>query len=186
MKRSLLTLFLTLLFGLTAGASAAESKRPNILFAIADDWGLHAGAYGTSWVKTPGFDRVAREGLLFKNAFTPNAKCAPSRAILLTGRQSWQLEEAGNHMSYFPVKFKSWPEALMEQGWFVGLTGKGWGPGMANDAAGKPRLITGRPFNQHTGAAPARAIAPNNYAANFAALLDAAPKNQSWCFWYGA
>ena len=36
---------------------------PNILFTIADDWGLHAGVYGTKWVKTPAFDRVAKEGL---------------------------------------------------------------------------------------------------------------------------
>jgi arylsulfatase A-like enzyme len=57
--------------------SAAEAVRPNILFVIADDWGRHAGAYGTTWVRTPGFDRVAREGLLFHHAYTPNAKCAP-------------------------------------------------------------------------------------------------------------
>ena len=54
------------------------TPRPNILFAIADDWGFgHAGAYGCKWVKTPAFDRVAREGILFTRAFTPNAKCAP-------------------------------------------------------------------------------------------------------------
>ncbi len=165
---------------------AADAKRPNILFAIADDWGAHASAYGTPWVKTPGFDRVAREGLLFKNAYTPNAKCAPSRAIVLTGRHSWQLEEAGNHMAFFPTKFKSWPEALMEKGWFVGMTGKGWGPGIANDAAGKPRLITGRAFNRHTATPPTKAIGRNDYAANFTAFLDAAPKDAPWCFWYGS
>jgi len=167
-------------------ASASESRRPNILFAIADDWGLHAGAYGTSWVNTPNFDRVAREGLLFRNAYTPIAKCAPSRAILLTGRHGWQLEEAGNHMPYFPAKFKSWPEALTEKGWFVGITGKGWGPGVANDAAGQPRQIAGRPFNQRTAPPPAKAISANDYAGNFAAFLDAAPKDAPWCFWYGA
>ena len=186
MKRCLHTLLLFSLFDLTPGASAAESKRPNILFAIADDWGAHASAYGTPWVKTPGFDRVAREGLLFKNAYTPNAKCAPSRAILLTGRHSWQLEEAANHMSYFPAKFKSWPEALMEKGWFVGLTAKGWGPGIANDAEGKPRQITGKPFNRRTAPPPASGISPNDYAANFADFLDAAPRDQPWCFWFGA
>src|SRR5688572_8186626 len=64
-----------LAFVLASTASfSADAKRPNILFAIADDWGAHAGAYGTTWIKTPAFDRVAREGLLFKNAFTPNAK----------------------------------------------------------------------------------------------------------------
>ena len=67
-------------------APSANARRPNILFVIADDWGLHAGAYGTPWVKTPAFDRIAREGLLFQNAYTPMAKCAPSRAIVLTGR----------------------------------------------------------------------------------------------------
>src|SRR6056297_2376465 len=127
--------------------SAADGARPNILFAIADDWSLHAGGYGTPWIKTPNFDRVAREGVRFNNAYTPMAKCAPSRAILLTGRHLWQNEEAGNHMAYFPAKLKSWPEVLTEQGWHMGITGKGWGPGIANDAEGKPRAITGKPFN---------------------------------------
>ena len=78
---------------------AAEARPPNILFALADDWSHgHAGAYGCQWVKTPAFDRVAREGLLFTNAYTPNAKCAPSRACILTGRNPWQLKAACNHV----------------------------------------------------------------------------------------
>lgn len=77
---------------------------PNILFCIADDAGMYFGAYGCLWVDTPAYDRVAREGILFQNAFTPNAKCAPSRACILTGRNSWQLEEACNHMPYFPCQ----------------------------------------------------------------------------------
>ena len=182
MKRPpLLLLALALL-----AVSAAAAERPNILFAIADDWGRHAGAYGDTWVKTPGFDRVAREGLLFTQAFTPNAKCAPSRAVVLTGRQPWQLEEAGNHMPFFPAKFKSWPEVLMEKGWFVGITGKGWGPGIANDAHGKPRQIAGKPFNRRTAPKPTTGIGPNDYAGNFVDFLDAAPKDGPWCFWYGA
>ncbi|HJS07985.1 MAG TPA: sulfatase-like hydrolase/transferase, partial [Pirellulales bacterium] len=75
-------------------ALAAEPTPPNILFAIADDWGLHAGAYQTRWAGTPAFDRVARDGILFTRAYTPNAKCAPSRACILTGRNSWQLKAA--------------------------------------------------------------------------------------------
>jgi N-sulfoglucosamine sulfohydrolase len=109
-----------------------KPQRPNILFAIADDWSYgHAGVYGSKFVKTPAFDRVAREGVLFTRAFTPNAKCAPSRAILLTGRNSWQLEEAANHVPFFPAKFKTWVEALAENGYFTGMTAKGWGPGVA-------------------------------------------------------
>ncbi|HYR58436.1 MAG TPA: sulfatase [Chthoniobacteraceae bacterium] len=167
-------------------ASAAAATPPNILFAIADDWSVHAGAYGTKWVKTPAFDRVAREGLLFTRVYTPNAKCAPSRACILTGRNSWQLKEAANHICYFPVEFKGWGEALAEHGWFVGYTMKGWGPGVANDASGKPRLMTGRPFNARKAEPPTSAISNDDYAANFEDFLDAAPAGKPWCFWYGS
>ena len=113
-----------LLGGWLSLGQAAE--RPNILFAIADDWSFgHAGAYGCDWVRTPAFDRVAGEGILFRRAYTPNAKCAPSRAIILTGRNSWQLEQAGNHMTFFPAKFGSWMELLEANGYSTGYTGKG-------------------------------------------------------------
>jgi N-sulfoglucosamine sulfohydrolase len=179
------TLSLAVLFVLVGGPAFAAEARPNILFAIADDWGVHAGAYGTKWVKTPAFDRVAREGLLFRNAYTPVAKCAPSRAIVLTGRHAWQNEEAGNHMAYFPAKLKSWPEVFRENGWHMGITGKGWGPGVANDASGRPRQITGQPFNQRKAKPPTSGIGNNDYAANFVDFLDAAPQDAPWCFWYG-
>lgn len=165
---------------------AFGADRPNILLVIADDWGRHAGAYGTRWIKTPGFDRVAREGLLFLNAYTPNAKCAPSRAIVLTGRQSWQLEEAANHMAYFPAHFKSYPEALSENGYSVGVTGKGWGPGIANDPDGKPRAICGIPYQKRKTPPPAKGISNYDYAANFKDFLETVPPGQPWCFWYGA
>ena len=109
---------------LSRDAASQQVARPNILFAIADDWSFgHAGVYGAKWVRTPAIDRVAREGLLFTRAYTPNAKCAPSRAILLTGRHSWQLEEAANHIPFFPAKFKGWIETLGEKGHFAGMTG---------------------------------------------------------------
>ncbi len=180
----LLELLFVLVFAVNH-AGAAETTKPNILFAIADDWGLHAGAYGTPWVKTPAFDRIAREGLLFRNAYTPMAKCAPSRAIVLTGRHLWQNEEAGNHMAVFPPKLKSWPEVLMDNGWHMGITGKGWGPGFANDVGGQPRLITGQRFDKRKAEPPAQAMGNTDYAANFIDFLDAAPKNAPWCFWYG-
>jgi len=167
-------------------AHNAPDVPPNILFAIADDWGRHAGAYGTPWVSTPAFDRVAREGLLFRNALTPMAKCAPSRAIVLTGRHLWQLEEAGNHMARFPPKFRSWPEVLTDRGWHMGMTGKGWGPGIAEDADGNPRMLTGKPWNARRATPPTTQISPNDYAANFRDFLDHAPAGQPWCFWFGS
>lgn len=181
-------LILAILFLLTCrGAMAAEPTPPNVLFAIADDWGYgHASAYGCPWVKTPAFDRVAREGLLFQQAYTPNAKCAPSRACILTGRNSWQLKEAANHLCYFPTEFKTWGEALTEKGWHVGYTTKGWGPGEAKDETGKPRAMTGQPFNKQKLTPPAKGIGPNDYAANFGDFLASAPAGKPWCFWYGS
>lgn len=184
--RRFLRLFLLVPLALAAPARSGETRPPNILFAIADDWGAHAGAYGTPWVKTPGFDRVAREGVLFTRAYTPVAKCAPSRAIVLTGRHAWQLEEAGNHMAVFPPKFKSWPEVLREAGWHVGITGKGWGPGRALDAAGQPRQIAGIPYNKRKLTPLTTGMSKNDYAANFVDFLDAAPADAPWCFWYGS
>ena len=167
-------------------AGAANAARPNILFALADDWSYgHAGAYGCSWVRTPAFDRVAREGVLFTHAYTPTAKCAPSRASMLTGRNPWQLKAAANHWCYFPPEFKTYVEALAENGYFAGMTMKGWAPGVAVDADGKPRQMAGAPFNKRKLTPPAKGIANNDYAANFEEFLDAAPPGKPWCFWYG-
>lgn len=188
MKSSLLKLnAVLLLLGLAGGFTPAAAKSPpNILIAVADDWSYgHAGAYGCSWVKTPAFDRLAAQGLLFHHAYTPVAKCAPSRAALLTGRNPWQLEAAANHNCYFPARFKTFFEALGEHGWFVGYTAKGWEPGVATNAQGQPREMTGRAFNQRKLTPPTRGITPNDYVANFADFLDSAPQDRPWCFWYG-
>jgi arylsulfatase A-like enzyme len=131
-------------------------------------------------------DRVAREGILFNNAYTPNGKCSPSRASIITGRNPWQLREAGNHWSVFPAEFKSFQEALGEHGYFAGMTGKGWGPGIAKDAAGKNREMAGKPFSgRKFPSRITKGISPADYAGNFNDFLDAAPKDQPWSFWYG-
>ncbi len=185
----LLSTLLLALFSavLASKAEAQASERPNILFCIADDASYpHMGAYGCGWVKTPGFDRVARQGVLFTNAYTPNAKCAPSRACILTGRNSWQLEEAANHVPFFPAKFKTYAEALAENDYFVGKTAKGWSPGVAGQIDGRPRHLTGTPFDRRRAKPPARGISNSDYAANFGDFLEAKPEGKPWCFWYGA
>src|SRR5258705_4327845 len=94
----------------------AASSRPNILFCLADDWAWpHAGVYGDKVVKTPTFDRVAREGALFTNAYSASPSCTPSRASMLTGCAVHQLEEGGNLWSALPSKFAVYPE-LLERG----------------------------------------------------------------------
>ena len=75
----------------------AAAAKPSIIFIIADDASLHFGmAYGCTWVKTPNIDQLAKRGLVFANAYPPTAKCTPSRAAILTGRNPWQLEAAAN------------------------------------------------------------------------------------------
>ena len=181
-------LVVVVLLGVGGLARASSSQAPpNILFAIADDWGHgHAGAYGCRWVRTPAFDRVAQQGLLFHHAYTPNAKCAPSRACILTGRNPWQLGPAANHVPFFPPTLKTFPEVLRERGWWVGHTAKGWGPGIATNAQGQARAMTGQAFNRRSLTPPTTGIAANDYAANFADFLDAAPAGRPWFFWYGA
>lgn len=164
-----------------------EPLRPNILFCIADDVSFpHMGAYGTTWVQTPAFDKVASEGILFMNAYTPNAKCAPSRACILTGRNSWQLEEAANHIPVFPLKFRSFMEALGENGYFTGHTAKGWAPGRALDDDGNRRLLTGKAFNDKRLEPPTQHISDIDYSANFRDFLTEKPQDTPFCFWYGA
>ena len=188
MKPSTLGLLLTLLspMVLMTDAKAAEgSGRPNILFVIFDDWGWnHAGAYGCTWVKTPNFDRVAREGVLFKNAFTSNPKCSPCRASILTGRNSWQLEEAACHFGIFPRKFAVYPELVEAAGYTVGLTGKGWGPGDFK-STGFTRNPAGPTFDKYATKPPASGIARTDYARNFASFLDNRPAGRPFCFWMG-
>ncbi len=160
-------------------------KRPNILFAIADDvsW-PHFGAYGTKWVTTPHFDRVAKQGILFKNAFTSNPKCSPSRASILTGRYSWQLEEAADHFGIFPSKFKVYTDLLEAAGYHVGFTGKAWGPGDFK-AGGWKRNPVGNEYNEAKLKPPLAKISGNDYAGNFKAFLAKRPRDAPFAFWYG-
>jgi N-sulfoglucosamine sulfohydrolase len=197
MKNRMIVFMKTLLFcmlicfGQTVFAQSqkdpSKNRKPNILFCIADDASLaHMSAYGmTDWVNTPGFDRVAKEGLLFLNAYTPNAKCSPSRAAILTGRNPWQLEEAGNHHAFFPAKFTTIMEALLQHGYATGTTGKGWSPGEPGEINGKKRNLTGKGYNKIKTQAPTKGMFAVNYAANFEAFLDEKPVDQPFCFWYG-
>src|SRR5437588_5877389 len=96
-----------------AAAEPADGKRPNILFALADDWAWpHAGVYGDRVVKTPTFDRVAREGMLFSHAFSVTPSCTASRAALLTGQYPHRLQESGNLWSILRKQYVCYPDLL--------------------------------------------------------------------------
>ena len=186
MNRSYLKTFI-LLAPAAITSCINQTGQPNILIAIGDDISYpHMSAYGCTFVLTPGFDRVAGEGILFKNAYTPNAKSSPSRACLLTGRNSWQLEEACNHVPFFPPKFKTFMESLDSHGYNVGYTAKGWAPGVALDSTGKNRQMTGKLYNSRKALPPASGISVTDYAANFEDFLKSVEPGKPFCFWYGS
>ncbi len=113
-------------------------ERPNILLLFADDLGRYASAYAdpqkpspSDLIKTPAFDRVAKEGALFESAHVSVPSCTPSRAALNTGRHFFRN---GSHSQlHFPWakgapdpfdKIKGMPLALRDGGYHIGLTYK--------------------------------------------------------------
>ena len=151
------------------------SGRPNILFCISDDQSYaHTGANGDPVVKTPAFDRIAREGLRFTHAFCDAPTCGPSRSAILTGQPIWRLAEAGNIHSTLPAKFTTYTELLAEAGYSVGYTGKGWSPGRL-EPGGRTTNPAGEPFNHHTLKPVFKGIRATDYARNFEDFLKQVP-----------
>jgi N-sulfoglucosamine sulfohydrolase len=170
---------------LTTVARGQAAPRPNILFAIADDWSWpYASIAGHRAFQTPSFDRVARSGVMFRNAFVTAPSCTPSRASILTGQWHWRLEEGANLYGPLKAKFDVYPDLLERAGYHVGYTGKGWGPGNWKEG-GRKRNPAGLVYNERTAAPPAKAMSKVDYAANFADFLKARPGGRPFCFWYG-
>lgn len=145
-----------------------QQAPPNILVVIADDWSYpHAGAYGDRTVSTSAFDRVAREGALFRRAFAASPSCTPSRAAMLTGLPPHQLAEGGNLWGFLPSRFAVYPDLLEKAGYLVGHTGKGWGPGRF-EPGGRTRNPAGPRFE------------------SFDAFLATRRAGQPFTFWYGS
>ncbi len=178
---------LSTLFGslLTSQVSATVTNRPNILFVISDDQSYpHASAYGSSLIRTPGFDLVAQNGWLFNNAFVTSPGSSPSRASILTGLYPWQIEEAGTHASSFPVDYKCFPDLLEEAGYYIGYTGKGWGPGNWK-ISGRKRNPAGPEYNKMRIHPPYKGVSNINYSQNFKEFLHGREGNQPFYFWVG-
>jgi len=163
------------LIGVVLVQRAEAQARPNILIAISDDQSWpYASAYGSKMVLTPNFDRIAREGALFTQAFCASPGCSPSRAALLTGLNTWQIEHAGTHASYFDPKYETFPDRLGKDGYFVGYTGKGWGPGDYKKL-GRTTNPAGKSYGSRGG-----------YAGAFKTFLSERPKDAPFCFWFGS
>lgn len=161
------------------------SSAPNILFCISDDqsW-AHTGANGDPVVKTPAFDRVAREGLRFLNSYCDAPTCGPSRSAILTGQSIWRLEEAGNIHSTLPAKFATYTGELQNAGYKIGYTGKGWGPGRL-EPGGRTENPAGPLYEGRTLEPPFAGISNKDYAANFEDFMSEVGAEQPFCFWLG-
>jgi N-sulfoglucosamine sulfohydrolase len=154
--------------GAETPASGNRQRRPNILFCLADDWSWpHAAGVNDKVVRTSAFDRVAREGVLFQNAFVTAPSCTPSRGSIVTGQWHWRLEEGANLWSTLPAKFAVYPDLLEKAGYHVGVTRKGWGPGQP-EPGGRKRNPAGPSYK------------------DFLTFFAARSKDAPFCFWFGS
>jgi len=111
-------------------AAAARAAPPNILFILADNWRWpSAGVLGDPLARTPAFDRIAREGVVFTHTFNPVPSCSPTRASLLTGKIAHQLGERASLWSAFPQDTPVVTQLLRAAGYDLGYSGKAWAPG---------------------------------------------------------
>ena len=142
---------------------AAPADKPNILLLFADDLGRYASAYAdpekpspNDILRTPVFDRIAKEGALFQNAYVSVPSCTPSRAALVTGRHFFRN---GSHSQlHFPwqkgapdpfAEIKGMPLTLQEGGYHIGLSLK---LHMRDSIIGKGNLYNkaGQRINQYS------------------------------------
>jgi arylsulfatase A-like enzyme len=190
-------------------ACLAAPERPNILFIFADDWGRYASAWAAlesrpspnQVIKTPHIDRIAREGVFFRNTFVPAPSCTPCRSSLLTGRYFFNTNRAAIlEGAQWDDSIPAWPLLLRDAGYHIGKSFKVWSPGTPADA----------PFGGQQYAFQKAGGALNNFSenvtrlvkegvpldearqrmlgqvrGNFDAFLAAREASKPWCYWFG-
>jgi arylsulfatase A-like enzyme len=206
---ALFTAFLLLFHSSILHGGEPSARRPNIVFAFADDWGRHASAYArldgpgsvNDIIRTPNFDRIAREGVLFRSAFVSAPSCTPCRSALLSGQHFWRTGRAAIlRGAVWDGSNLSWPLLLHDAGYHIGETFKVWSPGTPNDAPyGTNRFSyenAGRRFNrfsqnvtalvkQGRSVAKAKEVLYGEVRANFEAFLAVRKADQPFCYWFG-
>ncbi|MCF2505594.1 sulfatase [Dyadobacter sp. CY107] len=151
---------------------SSAQNAPNIIFIIGDDisWD-DIGAYGNTKIKTPNLDKLARNGLLFKNMYLTASSCSPSRTSILTGRYPHNTGAAELH-SPLPAHLIFFPEQLRQKGYFSALVGK-WHEGPATKRA-YDTLLVDKKANGEGG------------ELQWVNLLKARPKDKPFFFWLAA
>lgn len=182
--------------------TAADS--PNILFAFADDWGKYASAYAqlqpggpSDVVQTPNFDRIAKEGVLFPNAYVNAPSCTPCRSSLLSGQYFWRTGRGAILQgAIWDETIPTYPLLLEQAGYHIGHTYKVWSPGtVANAPYGAQRTAynsAGRRFNQFSqfvSGKPdinaAKQILYDEVRDNFRSFIQKREPDQPFCYWFG-
>ncbi|KAA3610529.1 MAG: DUF4976 domain-containing protein [Calditrichaeota bacterium] len=125
-----LVLFISLFFlinsssNILAKEKSPTKDRPNIIFIMTDDHTKQAmSCYGSKINKTPNIDRIAQNGMLFKNSFVTNSICAPSRAVALTGKYS-HINGLRDNRDKFNGDQMTFPKLLQKAGYQTALMGK--------------------------------------------------------------
>lgn len=207
-RREFALVCIGLLVGLTTTLARA-ADRPNILFIFADDWGRYTSAYAATdgpgspndIVRTPNFDRIAREGVLFRRAFVNAPSCTPCRSSLLTGQYFWRTGRGAIlRGAVWDDSIPTFPLLLHASGYHIGQAFKVWSPGRPVDAPyGGTRFAyeqSGGRFNnfsenvtQMVAAGTPLELARQDLVENVRANLDKffadRKPNQPFCYWLG-
>ncbi len=126
-------LFLVMIaFALPTSAKTTRSAKPNVIFILADDLGYgDLGSYGQKLIQTPHLDRLAKEGMRFTQFYAGSTVCAPSRAVLMTGKHTGHASVRGNAgagLQTLRSGEKTVAQAFKDAGYTTALFGK-WGLG---------------------------------------------------------
>ncbi len=187
-----------------------SAKRPNIVFCFADDWGRYAGIYATiddrpsinQVLKTPRIDQVAREGVLFRNAFVTAPSCTPCRSSLLSGQYFFRTGGGAILVgAQWDSTVPTYPLMLRDAGYHIGKSYKVWSPGTPADApyGGQKYAYekAGRDFNMHydrrvlervkngMSLDAAKVESLEQVRKNFDAFLADRNPGQPFCYWFG-
>ena len=203
-----ITLSLILVSLLFNSASTAEQKRPNILFAFADDWGRHASVYTTvdgpgtvnDIINTPNFDALTKKGVLFNNAFVSSPSCTPCRSSIIAGQHFWRTGKGAILQgSQWDVNIPDYSLLLRNSGYYIGKFFKVWkirgdiGPYGAQKYDFSKHGRNVNRFSQYVDKArlegksveATKAKLMGEVRANFRDFLSQREKGKPFKYWYG-
>lgn len=201
MKHTALT-FMALPIG--AATALAADGRPNVVFAFGDDYGRYASIYAqmdktdhiSGLIHTPNFDRVAREGVLFTNAYAPAPTSTACRSSLMSGQYFWRTGLGAFLHGVWNEAIPAFPLILEQNGYQIGHTYKTWGPGNGIDVpiGGSRTKYVGHGTEWNSFSL---VVSPSNdmdaarqrlldeVRGNFSDFLDARDKSKPFYYWWG-